>query len=67
MICDNCFCVYNKNKKCIIKEPEINVMGTCDNCIYVEPDTDYLDALKLKILKSWGDEGLWNDFNDEDK
>ena len=61
MKCENNFCVYNKKGNCII-EPSMNVFGACESCVYVEPDPDYIDALKIKLLKSWGEEDIWKKY-----
>lgn len=57
MRCENIFCVYNHNDECVI-DRELDIMGRCRDCIYVSPDPEYLRALKIKILRSWGDDDL---------
>ena len=34
MKCENYFCVYQDNGKCILDEINIDIMGQCDSCIY---------------------------------
>ncbi|MBR5515400.1 MAG: hypothetical protein IKU52_04280 [Clostridia bacterium] len=58
MICENVFCVYNHNNRCIVNEPELDIMGMCRACVYVEPDAEYIKCLKIKMLKNWGDDDL---------
>ena len=60
MNCEYIFCIYNKDKKCIIN-PEINILGACNDCVNVEPDDEYLDALKIKSLKRRGEYSLLDD------
>lgn len=51
MECENVFCVYQKNEKCILDEIRIDICGRCSSCIVVEPETEYLDKLKDEMLK----------------
>ena len=53
MDCDNCFCVYNFNGKCILENITINVYGMCEECIYPDIDKEALEKAKLKLLKEF--------------
>jgi len=49
--CEFCYCVYNKNNRCISDEIEIDSLGMCRSCEMVSiPDT-ILQELKQKRLK----------------
>jgi len=50
MKCENCFCIYQKNNKCILKNIELDVLGQCHECIYVDIPQKYLEALKNEKL-----------------
>ena len=39
MRCENIFCIYwSKENICILDETELDINGTCTNCIYVDLD-----------------------------
>ena len=50
MICENEFCLYNEDNKCILKNVVINNQGCCDNLIYLHL-TDDINIEKSKQLK----------------
>ena len=53
MKCENDFCIYEANGKCILDEISINSLGACDECIYPNIDRDYLEKQKQKLLKKY--------------
>ena len=36
MICNNYFCVYQENGICTLNEINIDIIGQCESCIYVD-------------------------------
>ena len=50
MKCEFDYCIYNKNFKCIVDEPDINSLGMCDVCIVISLDRKFLDKEKEKQL-----------------
>ncbi len=51
MKCENYFCVYQDNGKCILDEINIDIMGQCDSCIYIDIPKFELEKYK-KLLKN---------------
>jgi len=56
MKCEQNYCIYNKHRKCILDETEINSLGMCDACILVYLEQDFLDAEKKRQLLGFEDE-----------
>ena len=52
MTCENIFCIYQRNNECILEEISLDIMGICDNCIYVDIDTKMLNELKENQLRN---------------
>ena len=52
MTCENIFCIYQRNNECILEEISLDIMGICDNCIYVHIDTKMLNELKENQLRN---------------
>lgn len=50
MKCDNSFCVYQANGKCVLNKIDIDISGMCTECIYADLDEEILNQAKLKIL-----------------
>lgn len=50
MQCENTFCIYWEEKSCILDEVTLDVMGCCQNCIYVDIDEKILQAARKKLL-----------------
>ena len=36
MKCENCFCVYQEKGECILEIIDIDIIGQCDSCIYID-------------------------------
>jgi len=50
MLCENSFCIYQKNGKCILEEININELGQCDECIKISINDTVLEKLKQTQL-----------------
>lgn len=46
MKCENCFCIYEDNGECILKNIELDILGQCKECIYVRLEKKQLLELK---------------------
>lgn len=44
--CENKFCVYMKNGKCILEKISLDICGLCKSCVYVNIKDKTLDAYK---------------------
>ena len=53
MLCQNKFCIYEENGKCILNETELDINGTCEECIYVNISTEILEEQKNKLRNSF--------------
>ena len=51
--CENCFCIYEENGKCILDNVGLDIMGQCTECIYVNLEHDVLNEAKQKLLKKY--------------
>mgnify|MGYP003290400733 CR=1 FL=1 len=50
MNCRNEFCIYQKDDKCILDEINLDIQGSCEECIYVEINNKVLQVAKDKKL-----------------
>jgi hypothetical protein len=50
--CENRFCIYWKKNKCALRRATLDIMGCCQECVYVEIDERVLNRVRQKILKS---------------
>ena len=50
MKCENIFCVYQKNDECILDEIELDILGQCRECIYIDLPDDIINEQKTKKL-----------------
>lgn len=50
MNCENIFCIYWENEKCILDETSLDILGNCKNCIYVDFEDELLDLYRKKGL-----------------
>ncbi len=46
MFCENIFCIYQEDGKCIFDETTIDIDGMCSECMLVEIDSELLERLK---------------------
>lgn len=49
--CENKFCIYWKEYECTLDEIELDELGCCQMCIYVEVDEDILEKSRQEILR----------------
>ncbi len=52
LLCQNEFCIYQKQGNCILKSIQLDTQGTCIDCIYINVEEDTLNNLKEKILRN---------------
>ncbi len=50
MICKNRFCVYNDKELCTLEEIEIDISGSCSDCIYINFKEEELAKRRNKQL-----------------
>lgn len=53
MKCENHFCIYQTEDKCILGEVNIDSIGMYAECIYPDIDKEILEQEKLKLLKAF--------------
>ncbi len=53
MICENIFCIYNKNERCTVEEIALDIQGKCTACEYVDVDDEYLSRKKKEALERY--------------
>ncbi len=46
MECENIYCVYCKNNKCLLERITIDISGLCQECIYATIDNKILEKAK---------------------
>lgn len=51
MKCENYFCVYQENGECRLDDIEIDILGNCDTCIYVDIPKTKFKKYKEKLRK----------------
>ena len=52
MICENIFCIYQRNNECILEEINLDITGACADCIYVDIGQKQLNELKENQLRN---------------
>lgn len=52
MKCENLFCIYEKDGDCILDNIELDISGSCQNCIYVDIPENLLETLKTSCLEN---------------
>lgn len=57
MKCENEYCVYWKNNRCILDEISLDILGACKCCIYVDIDNDVLEQYRKKQLDRYDKQG----------
>ncbi len=50
MLCENDFCIYNKNSTCQLNEIQLDNQGTCTNCINISLDEKTIETAKKQLL-----------------
>jgi hypothetical protein len=57
MQCENEYCIYNRENKCLFETAAINSVGMCDDCIIISLDRNFLEFEKARqfqeIEKRW--------------
>ena len=51
MICENKFCIYQEDEKCLLDEVRADIMGACTDCIYIDISDEELRKRKKEMLK----------------
>ncbi len=52
MYCENLFCLFNQNCRCLNTDVSIDSFGHCDSCILVELNTQSLVNVKNAQLQA---------------
>lgn len=50
MNCENCFCIYYENGQCLLENISLNILGMCENCVYINIDEEILHKEREKGL-----------------
>ncbi len=50
--CENEFCIYQKQGKCILENVQLDIQGNCTDCTYINIEEDSLNNLKNNTLKN---------------
>ena len=53
MNCENKFCIYQNEGKCILNKVDIDSLGMCADCIQPDIDEKVLNQAKLKLLREY--------------
>ncbi len=53
MNCENKFCIYQNEGKCMLNKVDIDSLGMCADCIYPDIDEKILNQAKLKLLREY--------------
>ena len=53
MNCENKFCIYQNEGKCMLNKIDIDSLGMCAYCIYPDIDEKVLNQAKLKLLREY--------------
>ena len=53
MLCENCFCIYQKDNKCTLQEIWIDIQGHCQECIYAAFEKKMLENKKKRALNRY--------------
>lgn len=53
MLCENCFCIYWEEGRCVLERITINIQGHCQECIYLSVPEKDLKKAREKILKRY--------------
>lgn len=52
MNCENIFCIYQRENQCILEKINLDIMGACTDCIYVNIGYEKLNKFKEKHLQN---------------
>ena len=53
MNCENKFCIYQNEGKCMLNKVDIDSLGMCADCIYPDIDEKILNQSKLILLREY--------------
>lgn len=53
MNCENKFCIYYENHVCILGTIDMNALGCCDSCIYIDLDESVLREARSKTREKF--------------
>lgn len=53
MRCENEFCIYWKEEQCCLNEISLDIMGCCQECIYVEIEEQVLQRVREKAIAKY--------------
>lgn len=46
MKCENYFCIYENNRLCLLDSVELDILGQCNECIYINIENEKLKKIK---------------------
>jgi len=49
--CENIFCIYQNNDRCILEDINLDIQGNCTDCIYVNLNNEFLEKIKKESKK----------------
>ncbi len=49
--CENEFCIYQSEGKCILESVQLDIQGNCVDCIHIKVEEDTLNNLKRTLLR----------------
>lgn len=52
MNCENIFCIYQRNNKCVLEKINLDITGACTDCIYVDIGQKELREFKETQLRN---------------
>lgn len=52
LYCENVFCIYQKDGKCILDIVNLDIQGNCVDCTYIDIEPTHLNELKQKNCKN---------------
>lgn len=53
MNCENYFCIYQEKGCCTLENIELDILGQCKECIYVDIDEEELKKKKHKAINRY--------------
>lgn len=62
--CENLFCIYWEENKCILSNISLDVQGNCQDCIYVDLQKMTLAEARKQMRKKL--ESAYRDCNEKD-
>ncbi len=51
MVCENEFCIFQEKRHCTLNDIELDILGQCTQCIYVNIEEKSLAEMKKSHLK----------------